>query len=103
LLVYQFKVELFNLDLEALHHLFDVFKSIFLDSVGHFIDVFKSIFFDFGGYFTFCILFPITLIDLIPLVLFMNDARTTNLFGNIYTYGYDQGLRRHRDTYILVG
>lgn len=63
----------------------------------------KVFFFDLGGYFTFCILFPITLIDLIPLVLFMKNARTTNLFGNIYTYGYDQGLIRHRDTYILVG
>jgi hypothetical protein len=103
LLVYRCKAALSNLHLEALHHLFDVFESIFLDSVGHFIDVFESIFLDLDGYFTFCILFPLTLIHLIPLVLFMNEARTTSLFGDIFTYDYSQGPRRPRDTDILVG
>tara|TARA_R110002020_G_scaffold368421_5_gene580264 strand:- start:179 stop:727 length:549 start_codon:yes stop_codon:yes gene_type:complete len=102
LLVYRCKAVFSNLHFEALHHLFDVFESIFLDSVGHFIYVFESIFLDFGGYFTFCILFSLTLIHLIPLVFFMNEARTS-LFGDIFTYDYSQGPRRPKDTDILVG
>merc|ERR1711939_888417 len=50
----------------------------------------------------FCILFSLTLIHLIPLVFFMNEARTS-LFGDIFTYDYSQGPRRPKDTDILVG
>ncbi len=89
MLVYRCKA-LFSNSIEALHHLFDVFESIFLD---------------LGGYFTFCILFTISLIHLIPLVLFINEARdwSRSLFGDIFTYDYSQGPRRPRDTDILVG
>merc|ERR1711939_990947 len=51
---------------------------------------------------SFCILVSLTLIHLIPLVFFMNEARTS-LFGDIFTYDYSQGPRRPKDTDILVG